>query len=147
MCRNDLATLGDFLDFLKWRRVHRGIPYSFHGVIPKLIPDAIPVIRFYSDKGRLYTVSRKAGQQAGQLYRIRMGSQLASTIPCCAFGDNKNTIITVCYGLAKKFNVRVETSAINVKVEVVDGMMSSLYNNGYVKESSVTRNGNNIIIS
>ncbi len=133
MWRNELVTLGDVFDFFEWRRVNRGVPYYFQGIIPNPNPNARPSIRFYVDLGRLYAV----GCKGGQLHRLTIGCQRASVISCCAFGDNKKTTIDVTHVSYDRFHIRVETPAITVSVHARKGVMSSLFENGYVKESAI----------
>lgn len=138
MWRDELVTLGDVLDFLEWRKRYRGIPYGFETKILEPPPKTLPALRLYSDSGRLYVVSR-----GNQLYRFRAGKYSASTVPGFAFGNNSNTVVFVDYE-TYGFLVRVERPGMVVRMKIRKGIMSSLFENGYVKESPAIRHGNGV---
>ena len=141
MWRDELVTLGDVLDFLEWRKRYRGVPYGFKTEVSEPPPKTLPALRFYSDSGRLYVVSR-----GNQLYRLRAGRWYsASTTQGFAFGNNSNTVVFVDYE-TYGFLVRVERPGMVVRMRIRKGIVSSLFENGYVKESPAIRSGNRVTV-
>lgn len=64
MWRNEYVTLGDFMDFLEWRRIRRGIPAVQLDAEP--VNKGKPLLRVYCNGVNLYAVSQK-----GKFFRLR----------------------------------------------------------------------------
>jgi hypothetical protein len=155
MNREDLVTLGDFLDFLEWRRL-QGRPVYLFPAPPKPVPQivaprpkrgALPALRLCHSEGRLYTIGR-----GSQLYRLKptFGNiKTASQLSGCAFTDNKSSFINVIgHPLWPTYSgpyvVLVGTPRVSVRVIVQSETVSSLYENGDVVYSRFVRDGNTV---
>ena len=59
-----MVTIGDFFDFMEWRKEHRSIPSTIVKIEP--LNRGNPLLRVYNNGTNLYTVNRK-----GKFFRLK----------------------------------------------------------------------------
>lgn len=148
MIRDELVTIGDFFDFLEWRRrqgyaspqVQTVLSKQFLITVPPQNPGTPPALRFYRENGRLYLV-----QKRNELHRLASTKKTLSKISNRFFGSKKNISLSL-YGYGPCPDPIVTIGIIKFRITVPEKKMVSVFENGYILESTAFRDGNGIIV-
>lgn len=147
--RDDFITLGDFLDFLEWRKKQRDqapqaqttLLIPFVTPLAPRYPGDPPALRLYRESGRLYLVYKKGNI----VHRLDQTRKSLRKISNRCFGPKKNVGLTLL-GMSSYPVPVVTIGAMQSRIEVPDGKLVSVFDNGYISVSTASREGNTVTV-